>query len=315
MEKNIPLRKILVGVDGSDQSMEAVRYAGRIFSPQHTRIVLFNVRYQLMELFSDLEDYPHYKSRVTHVKKWATEQKAEICSFMNQACQILKNAGFDDERITVKIPSKTLGVTTDIIKESYSEYSAVVVGRTGLSRFKDWLMKSSAVKLVAKIKHIPIIIVGGTPDIKKLLIAFDGSRGAMRAVSWAGILLNGSKTDLRLYSMITKDEKFWDTEKESFLCDNNSRTVQTMDNDFCKQYLEAHHLLVEEGVMPEQISAKFHVFESRKAEQIVDEATHTHFGSIVVGRRGFVSFIEAFFIGRVSQKVLNMADKLALWVI
>jgi len=41
---------------------------------------------------------------------------------------------------------------------------------------------------------------------------------------------------------------------------------------------------------------------------------NTGFGSIVVGRRGLISFIEAFFIGRVSSKVLNMADKLALWV-
>ncbi len=314
LQKEIPPIKILIGVDGSDQSLEAVRYAGSLFSPNRTRIVLFNVRYQISELFSDLEDYPHYQSRVTHVKKWATEQKADICTFMDLAYHTLHEMGFPEASISIKIPSKTLGVTADIIKESYSGYSALIVGRTGISRFKDWLMKSAAIKLVGKIKHIPVIVVGGKPDTKKLLVGFDGSRGAMRGVSWAGALLEGSKSSLRLYSMISRDEKFWDMEEDFFLCNSQDFFNETESNPLPEKFQEAWNQLIEEGIDPDRITGKFQILETGRAERLVDEAMNTGFGSIVVGRRGLISFIEAFFIGRVSSKVLNMADKLALWV-
>jgi nucleotide-binding universal stress UspA family protein len=52
-----------------------------------------------------------------------------------------------------------------------------------------------------------------------------------------------------------------------------------------------------------------------RASHIVQEAEKNNAGSIVVGRRGLVTFIDEFFIGRVSDQVLKLADELAVWVI
>ena len=37
--------------------------------------------------------------------------------------------------------------------------------------------------------------------------------------------------------------------------------------------------------------------------------------SLETGRDGLVSFLDALFVGRISDKVLNLADQLAVWVI
>ena len=78
MQECAPPQKVLVAVDGSEQSLRAIRYAANVFPPYRTHIVLFHVQAQLFELFSDLDAYPHYKSRVTGLKRWATEQKMDI---------------------------------------------------------------------------------------------------------------------------------------------------------------------------------------------------------------------------------------------
>jgi hypothetical protein len=39
------------------------------------------------------------------------------------------------------------------------------------------------------------------------------------------------------------------------------------------------------------------------------------FGGIVLGRQGLITFIDEFFVGRVSDRVLKLADQLAVWII
>ena len=51
-----------------------------------------------------------------------------------------------------------------------------------------------------------------------------------------------------------------------------------------------------------------------RAGTIVDEARRGGFGTIVVGRRGLTK-VEEFFMGRVSNKVLQMAREMAVWIV
>ncbi len=182
MQACAPPHKVLVAVDGSEQSLRAIRYAANVFPPDRTRILLFHVQAQLFELFSDLNAYPRYERRVSGLKRSATERKMDIANTMDSAVVYFKQKGFTESAIRVKTSDRKLGITQDIIKESYDGYHAIVVGRTEWSRFKDWLIKSTAMQLVAKIKHIPVVVVG-KPDAKNLLVAFDGTHGAIRGVA------------------------------------------------------------------------------------------------------------------------------------
>jgi nucleotide-binding universal stress UspA family protein len=313
--ESLPPQKVLVAVDGSEQSLRAIRYAAGVFPPDRTHIVLFHVQAQLFELFSDLDAYPHYKSRVTGLKRWATEQKMDISNTMDSAIVYFKQKGFPKSAITVKTPARNLGITQDIVKESYEGYHAVVVGRVGWSRFKDWLIKSTAMKLVARIKHIPIVVVGGRPDAKNLLVAFDGTHGAMKGVVCVGALVGASGHELQLYSIINSKKKFWPGDHAYFSIDNCISRIVTGNLEIGEQLEEARTRLLAEGFPSERISVRIHAVDRDRATYIVKEAQNNRFGSIVVGRRGLVTFIDEFFIGRVSDQVLKLADELAVWVI
>jgi nucleotide-binding universal stress UspA family protein len=302
-------------VDGSEQSLRAIRYAANVFPPERTRIVLFHVQAQLFELFSDLDAYPHYKRRVTGLKRWATEQKMDISSTMDSAVVYFKQKGFDESAISIKTPDGKLGITQDIIKESYDGYHAIVVGRTGWSRFKDWLIKSTAMKLVARIKHIPVVVVGGQPDAKNLLVAFDGTHGAMKGVACVAALVGASEHQLQLYSMISHKGKFWAGDEAFFIPENTDDPEEAVDHRIGPHLGEARSRLLEEGVAPERISIKIHAVDQDRAAHIVKEAMQNHFGGVVLGRRGLITFIDEYFVGRVSDQVLKLADQLAVWII
>ena len=176
-------RKILLAVDGSDQALEAVRYIGTVLAPDRTDIVLFSVGIGFPDVFYDMDNNPLYRSKKTKVMGWLADHQLAIGEFKEKAMKILANAGFLEGAVCVKTQTKRAGILKDIIQESYQNYSAIVVGRSGVSRLKDLILGSMAPKLADKIKHIPTIIVGGKPVSRKILIALDESIEAMRGVS------------------------------------------------------------------------------------------------------------------------------------
>ena len=68
------------------------------------------------------------------------------------------------------------------------------------------------------------------------------------------------------------------------------------------------------GLSDDQISSKIATGMTSRAKAIVEEAKKGGYGTIVVGRRGH-SRVEEFFMGRVSNKVLQLAKKMAFWVV
>ena len=48
--------------------------------------------------------------------------------------------------------------------------------------------------------------------------------------------------------------------------------------------------------------------------QLLDEAAKGGYGTIVLGRRG-ISRTEQFLMGRVSNKVIQLAKEMAVWVV
>ena len=315
MTQVVPPNKILIAVDGSEQSLDAIRYAAGTFSPDSTQIVLFYLQPKISELFTDLCAYPHYKRRMTGLKRWATEQKTEIVDIMDNAVVYFKQKGFPESAISFKTPTGSLGVTEDIVKESYDGYQAVVVGRTGKSAFKDMILKSTAMKLVPKIKHIPIVIVGGHPDPKNLLLAFDGTHAAMKGVVYAGSLVDKSNHHMRLYSIVSPEQKFWAEDTPALFFDNANAAIDTGAHELGPHLADACKRLMDESIDPAQVCIKIHVAQGERGFQIVQEAQDNQYGTVVMGRRELITFIDEYIIGRVSDQVLKLANMLALWIV
>jgi hypothetical protein len=62
--------RILLAVDGSNHSMEAVRYAGALFPPERTVITLYHVFSRVPEFFYDLGKDPLFHRSIINTRGW-----------------------------------------------------------------------------------------------------------------------------------------------------------------------------------------------------------------------------------------------------
>jgi len=82
-------KEILVPVDGSEQSLETIRYAGKIVAPKETGITLFHVISPVPESFYDFQrDLPS-----EHTTEINQTRKKKIEKFMEMASSALHQQG------------------------------------------------------------------------------------------------------------------------------------------------------------------------------------------------------------------------------
>jgi nucleotide-binding universal stress UspA family protein len=315
-------KKVLVAVDGSEQAFEAVRYVSRVFPPDRVEIVLFHILIKIPESFWDLDSKPAYNYRLIDIKKWEIEQEKTTHASMEHARRILLDRGIPEEAVTVNIQPRKTGIAMDIVEESRKGYDAVVVGRTGLSELKDIVLGSIAVKLIEKLAHVPLWVVGGAPEPGKLLLCLDNSDGARRAVDHvAEVIGDCREMDLTLFHAVRRpgifrqifgkaaqgnDEKEW--------LDSAAKEFEEVEKALEPAFEDAKSRLMTAGCAPRRIHRKIVCDVGSRAGAIVEEAMTNGHDTIVLGRRG-LSKMQEFFMGRVSNKVLHLAKEKAVWIV
>ncbi|MGD8470234.1 MAG: universal stress protein [Desulfobacteraceae bacterium] len=304
-------KKILVPLDGSDRAMNTVRYIAKIDPFLHMHVVLFHVFNSVPEGYWDLEKDPRSTSTVRQVKSWELEQKKRIEQYMQIAEQYLLKAGFASERINIKIQKRKKGIARDIIGEARNGYEAVVTRRRGLTGLRGIVLGSVAAKLIEKLSFIPLILAGRKPPGHKILIAFDGSEGAWRAVDFVDRTLSGCDYDLNLINVIRGRENRNLESHQIHLPKNFSEITQ---KKMIAELGKARKKLIANGFQPQQVTTKLVTGVSSRAGAIVAEAKQKNYGTIVMGRRG-QSKVRDFFIGRVTNKVIHIARDRTVWII
>lgn len=312
-EKMKRKHNILVAVDGSKQSFDAVAYIGSLMLPSGCTITLLHILPDVPEAFLDLGIPASLRSRVMDATAWNVEVKRQAEAMMVRAGQVLQKAGHLPEAINVQIRKRKIGIARDIVAEARKDYEAVVVGRTGVSKLKDIVMGSIANKLVHRIQNLPIAVVDGKPSVDSILIGFDGSEGAKRAVAAVCRLMPDPNRRVDLCHVIRSVSLHKDIQQvfdryhsEDWL----SRHHQKMQ----KAFLEAEKKLQQSGFLPGNVRHETVEDKISRAVAIKTVAKEGKCGTIVVGRRGLTA-IEAFFMGRVSQKVLQLGKKHAVWIV
>lgn len=153
---------------------------------------------------------------------------------------------------------------------------------------------------------------------QKILIAFDDSENAMRAVDYVARYL-AKDCHVTLFSVVP------DT---AALCEMNSPELipyfKAQQDSFClledkKRDLlgaaqaRAKEALTAQGFAEERIEIKSESKKRGIAGEIVAEA-QSGYDLIVVGRRG-LSGIKEFFLGSISQKILNLAQDKSILIV
>ncbi len=311
-------RNLLVAVDGSDQSFDTVRYVGRLFQPGRAKVTLFNVMNRIPESFLDLEADPTFRNRVIDIHAWEFHQKEKMQDSMERARRHLKQLGYTEDRLSVVMQDKQVGIARDIAKESQKGYDALVLGRRGKSQLKDLILGSVANKLVSHLSNVPVWVIDGCPDPNKLLVAMDGSEAAMRALHYVGTCLDDIQPEILLFSVgrgltlpppgygyPSDPLEYLDRIQQEYA--ETKRNIQTF---LDRGVRELEH----KGVDVSRVNTKIVSGVPSRAGAIIEKAQNHGYGTIVMGRKG-VTKIREYVMGRVSNKVLQLAKGTAVWVV
>jgi nucleotide-binding universal stress UspA family protein len=154
------IKKVLVAIDDSENAIRAVEFIANSFTTDN-KITLFNVipdTAALCEMNSP-ELTPYFKSQQTSFCLLEEKKKELVNQAVQKAKNILMDAGFDENNITVKSEFKKSGVARDIVKEAESGYNVIVMGRRGVSGIRDFILGSISQKVFNLAKDISVLVV------------------------------------------------------------------------------------------------------------------------------------------------------------
>ncbi len=303
--------KILVAVDASDRCMETIKHITQRDPFQKKHLVLYHVFITLPDFYWDIEMEPQSRGAVAHARAWEAAKKNEIEQFMEKAQQILRDAGFPKEAVTVKIKQSKKGIARDIVEEAKDGYLAVIISRSGEGESPEPFLGTNAAKVIQNLSFVPVFIAGKRLPGKNILVAMDRSEGSMRAVDFVGELMGGHDFKVTLLHVIRNGERpkpgpsYQPLPKED---------VQIEEQKMQAVFEEAKRRLIDHGFKSDHVTRKVIAGVLSRPRAIVQEAEQGEYSPIVIGRRGLSKFQE-FFMGSVSNQVIQLGAEQAVWVV
>jgi nucleotide-binding universal stress UspA family protein len=309
--KNKSQKRILLTFDGSEHAFHAINYVSKVAPFHKMKIVLFNVFSSIPESYLDLGKDPQFSQSAQKVRAWEMHQKKEIQKSMDKATQKLLHSGFSPDAVSIKIHNRKEGIARDIVKEAKNGYSAVIIGRRGTGTYKEIIVGSVAKKIVDKVSFLPVLMIGELPPDDKFLVAIDSSENALRAVDYVAQILGGFDFKINLFHAIRGDQSVHSGIAHLFFPKESLEDVKA---EAITIFDKAKRRLEEAGFTSSQVNTKLVSDVPSRAEAIVKEAREGDYGTIVLGRRG-LSKVQEFLLGRVSNKVINIIRRRALWIV
>ena len=306
--------KVLLAVDGSEQSMNAVHYVCSSVPRAKAEVVVYQVMSKVPEVFWDLGKDPAWEQKIESLRAWEKQQEAIAIAFMDTASTLFKEAGFSPGSVTTKIGGQKEGIARDIIAEARRGYDVVVIGRGKANTEAGMPLGSVASKILSASTFFTLWLIGGKPTSEKVLIAMDSSEGGLRAVKHAGSMLNHDNNTMTLFHAIRgisfstagMEDIFPESYRQQLLTDAESEIQPAL------QLARAN--LKKMDISPDRVSTKIIKSVKSRAAAIVQEAKEGQYGTIVVGRRG-VTEVAEFSMGRVTNKLTQLAKEQALCIV
>ena len=152
----------------------------------------------------------------------------------------------------------------------------------------------------------------------KILIAIDASDTSFKVVRYASRLLR--QTDdikITLFTVLpglSFPDRFLD---EAMKRKHQLKAKQYFDQESKRMHAlfeNAKIPLIEAGINSENITTKFAFVKDGIAQDIIEEIKKGRYDTVIVGRKG-LSKIQEFFIGSVSQTLLQYAKDFTVWIV
>jgi nucleotide-binding universal stress UspA family protein len=306
--------KLLLAVDDSLHSKNAVRYAGRLMAADP------EVQFDLMNVQPPVSDFlVEEAKRKVDARRQLDKLLAKNAEHSHETLTALKKAleavGVAETRIADHPAPRSLGIAKDILDYGLERrYDAIVLGRRGASGLKDVFFGSVSNTVIQQSRVLPVWLIDGDIEPGRILVPVDGSVSAIRAVDHLAFMLAGRKDchltffhvqpKLRHFCAIDFDEATAEPLDEILAAGSDV----CIDNFFGK----ARHKLAEFDIGEDQVDIKTRTGLGSIGGMIFEEMTRGGYGTLVMGRRGTS---RSYFMGSVTQYVLGKSQNLAVWIV
>ena len=306
-------KKILLAVDDSVHSKQAVQYAARISSAvKDVAYTLFNVEALVPRIFATAaETDPEVSDRVAQLVR----KNADAARLAVQACRdLMVREGVPERRMETVTEPMRVGMAKDILNRAeQGAYAAIVLARRALTPSRDFFIGTTAEKVVDHAIQIPVWIVSGEDVSMKIMVAVDGSENSLRDVEHL-IHMVGAHPDLQLtlfhvlphlrhyYSVNFEIEN---PQLQEVLEREDKRRMEAFYEEACQRFKTA-------GIEKSQIRLKTSAGSHDISTAILAEAKTGQYGTVVMGRRGER---DAFFTGRIAMRLVQKVTDQTLWVV
>jgi nucleotide-binding universal stress UspA family protein len=307
-------KRILLSVDDSVHSRNAVRYAVEMTeSIRELHFTLFHIQPRPSGYLVD-EARTSFRAK-NALEKFRRKHDAAAKACMEQFRTEMEAMGIDPERIECETRPPKLGKARDILDYAQErQFDAIVMGRRGVGRVTEMIMGSIAKKVVEYSQVIPVWIVDGKVESRRILLAVDGSESSWRAVDHVSfMLMNSPHVYVTLFHVTTwrgesceiSPSEAEEDDPETLVAQGDKLCFESFITDARKKFIDA-------GLSPNQIDVRQVKKTISAARSIVSEAEAGHYGTVVVGRKGMD---RAFYTGSVSNFVLDRSADRAVWLV
>ena len=309
-------KKFFLAIDGSKNSLLALDCVQQLFRLcQEISLVLFHALPPAPPIYqsSGFMD-PVGQKYIRQLKE--RHQKA-IEEILAKTKEDLLKKGWSESQIKILSREQRRGVAHEILFEAKKEMvDAVIIGRRGLGKIEEIYLGSVSNKVIQGAKDIPVWIVGGRSNPFRILAAVDGSENSLRSVDHLSFILGGCREEelqillLHVWPGLINLSGLMIVPDLSALSYSEAQYEESI-----TPYLDrCQGILQEAGINPGRISRKICMRCADIGKTILKEAGRGDYGTIVLGRRG-ISKTKEFFLGSVSNKIVQQARDKAVWIV
>lgn len=146
-------RHIMVAVDSSDNAKRAVLFVGDFFGCYEG--------FQVTLLHIILEPEATYFRDNDERQKWLAEKLAEARKVMEEYRHILVDAGFSQDKVSVRIDTMRAPSVADCIIKEQEEMKCctIVIGRRGISKKEEFIFGSTSNKIIHEAKKCAVLVI------------------------------------------------------------------------------------------------------------------------------------------------------------
>lgn len=314
-------KRILIAVDGSSHSIDALNYVAFQSRGLKTEVRLLYVFPMASdELVCQINVNGEFKQAIQEkYNEFNRECERMARDSIDRAKNVLIELGMAPELINGVPQMWQSGIARDILKEARKDYDAVVVGRRGISRIEALLLGSVSAKIVQGSDKTPVWVVGNKPPSHtgppEMLVAVDMSENSRKAVDYCAEFAAGTSARVTLCHVVRRLISGASTPSMERAGEEIEKQLHERMKDQIEQMLLTYRgILVTAGVAPDRIATVCKTGCYSRAAELLDVARQGGVDTVVLGRRG-ISAVREFFMGRVTSKVLNGADDLSVWIV